>query len=104
MAQSIGAGAPWNLVTNRPKRFAAVLLCCPAGIHSLARASAAAPVPFWAFEGALKSGPFTRDAVEALTQSGGHPKFTVYPDLGHPIWNRMFAEPEIVDWLFAQSR
>jgi predicted peptidase len=104
VAQSMGAGAAWNLVTNAPDRFAAVLLCCPAGVRSLSRAAAAAPVPLWAFEGALGSGPYTRNVIEALEQRGGHPKFTVYPDAGHDIWNRVFAEPAIVEWLFAQSR
>jgi predicted peptidase len=97
--------ARWATVaTNQPERFAAVLPCCPAGFRSLARSSAAAHVPFWAFEGAINGGPSTRNVIDALKQSGGHPKFTVYPDAGHNIWDRAFAEPEIVKWLFAQSR
>ena len=104
VGQSMGAGGAWNLVTNRPDRFAAVLLICPAGFRSLERSAAAARVPFWAIEGALGSGPYTRNVVDALKHDGGKPKFTVYPDAGHEIWDRAFAEPELADWLFAQSR
>jgi predicted peptidase len=106
VGQSNGAGGAWNLVTNRPDRFAAVLFVCPAGLvwSGVARASAAARVPFWAIEGALDSGPYLQNVIEAIKQSGGHPKFTVYPDAGHEIWDRAFAEPDIAEWIFAQSK
>ena len=42
--------------------------------------------------------------VAALKAAGGQPRYTEYPRAGHDIWVRAFNEPEIVPWLFAQSR
>jgi predicted peptidase len=45
-----------------------------------------------------------RDMVAALKGAGATVKYTEYSDLSHDIWTRVFAEPELPEWLFAQRR
>ena len=104
LGQSLGATAAWNLATNNPDRFAAVLLVCPS-LRNVTRSSRAARLPLWVFQGDKDSLIVTtRELVDAVTRSGGRPRFTVYPNEGHDIWTRVFAEPGLVEWLFAQAR
>jgi predicted esterase len=63
-------------------------------------------VNVWTFHGEKDSMPVAnaREMVAALKAAGGDVKYTEYPDLGHEIWPRVFAEPELPAWLFAQRR
>ena len=108
IGQSVGGGAAWNLVMNKPERFAAVVLICPVMLHGVAPSSETAQVPLWVFQGQLDTAngaiATSRQVIDALKQLGGHPRFTMYPNAGHDIWTRAFADPELVQWLFAQAR
>ena len=42
--------------------------------------------------------------LAAFKAAGGVIKYTEYPDLSHDIWARVFAEPDLPEWLFAQRR
>ena len=44
----------------------------------------------------------SRRMVNALTRAGGKPRYTEYPNLGHDIWRRAFAERELASWLLSQ--
>ena len=64
-------------------------------------------MPIWAFHGdADETIPVTasRQMVQAVTRAGGSPRYTEYKGMGHDVWTRAFAEPGLVDWLFAQHR
>ena len=103
--QSMGGFGTWSLITKRPEIFAAALPLCGGGNPNLA--SRAAKIPIWAFHGDKdEEVPVneTRSMITALQIAGGNPKYTEYPGLGHEIWDRVFKEPEIVDWLFAQHK
>jgi predicted peptidase len=104
LGQSMGGGGAWNLVSNRPDRFAAAVLVCPA-IHGVERAASAVGVPMWVFMGDRDIlAPAARELVETLRRLGGTPRYTEYPGAGHEIWTRVFKEPELPGWLFAQTR
>jgi predicted peptidase len=101
--QSNGGYGVWDLITKRPALVAAAVPVCGGGDPD--RAARATAVPVWAFHGtADKSIPVTasRQMVAAITKAGGHPRYTEYPGAGHDIWTRVFAEPELIDWVFAQ--
>jgi predicted peptidase len=103
--QSDGGYGVWDLITKRPERFAAAIALCGGG--DPARAARAAAMPIWAFHGdADEVIPVTasRQMIAALTRAGGHPRYTEYHGMGHDIWTRAFAEPGLVDWLFAQHK
>lgn len=102
---SMGGSAAWDLVSRRPDRFAAAVPVC-GGVDAAGVASAAG-LPVWAFQGAkdeVVRAELPRRAVAALKAAGAAPKYTEYPDAGHDIWKRAYAEPGLFDWLFAQKR
>jgi hypothetical protein len=42
--------------------------------------------------------------IAAIRAAGGKPRYTEYPGIGHAIWDRVFSEPGLVEWLFAQHK
>ena len=103
--QSDGGYGTWSLVTQKPDLIAAAIPICGGGVAS--RAGRAAKVAIWAFHGSAdKVVPVaaSRQMVAALQKAGASPRYTEYKGLGHDIWMRAFAEPELVDWLFAQHK
>jgi predicted peptidase len=105
VGQSRGGIGVWDLITKRPDVFAAAVPVCAIG--DPARIAAAKDVKVWVFHGFKDVGmPIenARGMVAALKAAGGVVKYTEYPDLSHEIWARVFAEPELPAWLFAQRR
>jgi len=103
--QSMGGYGTWSLITKRPNLFAAAIPLCGGGNPSFA--AKAAKTPIWAFHGDVDDNvpvSETRNMIAALRKSGGNPKYTEYKGLGHEIWDRVFKEPGLVEWLFAQHR
>lgn len=121
---SLGGSGVWYMAARHPHRFAAVapmaaevvptggdqapadlarLLEGPDPYLSLARALG--PAPVWAFHGAADPEvPVTesRRMVTAL-QALQHPvRYTEYPETGHDCWDTAYADPNFVQWLFAQ--
>ena len=45
-----------------------------------------------------------RSMVELLRKAGGKPRYTEYPKLGHLIGPTVFADPDLLPWLFTQKR
>ena len=103
--QSNGGYGVWDLITKRPERFAAAIPVCGGGDPD--RAARAVPMAIWAFHGDADTIiPITasRQMIAAVRQAGGHPRYTEYRGAGHDVWTRAFAEPELLDWVFAQHR
>ena len=40
--------------------------------------------------------------IAAMKRSGGNPRYTEYKGVGHEIWETVFKEPDLEEWLFAQ--
>ena len=106
LGQSMGGKGAWILVSNKPELFAAAVLICPE--HSdITRVAPVATLPFWIFQGSADGVAFvtgSRALATALNAAGGHPRYTEYPNMGHEIWTRVFDEPTLAPWLFAQHR
>jgi len=105
VGQSRGGIGVWDLVTKRPDVFAAAVPVCAMG--NPAKVAAAKDVSVWVFHGLKDTGmPVTnaRDMVTTLKGAGATVRYTEYSDLSHDIWARVFAEPELPEWLFAQRR
>jgi predicted peptidase len=85
--------------------FAAAIFVCSIGAP-LNRAANVTRLPVWAFQGSEdKPGvTATRNMIKAIRKAGGHPRYTEYSGAGHEIWNRVFKEPGLVEWLFSQHR
>ena len=101
--QSNGGIGAWGLITKKPGLFAAAIPICGAGHTSIA--SRAAKTAVWAFHGETDdviSVTFSRKMVDAVKRAGGNPRYTEYKGIGHDIWELVFKERELGEWLFAQ--
>jgi predicted peptidase len=104
--QSNGGIGVWALLIEEPRLFAAAILVCSAGTFP-DKAAGIAQIPVWAFHGDSDTAASVngiRAMIAALRQAGGAPRYTEYQKAGHDIWERVFKEPTLVDWLFAQHR
>ena len=103
--QSMGGYGTWSLIAEYPEMFAAAIPLCGGGNAS--RAKNIVNIPIWAFHGgddeAVKVTE-SREMIEAVKQAGGNPKYTEYKGVGHSVWHQAFAEPELLNWVFAQKR
>lgn len=102
---SMGAFGAWSLIAYQPNRFAAIAPVCGGGDPMAVKPHA--HVPAWVFHGDKDPiVPLARSEamVEALKKNGGNVTFTVYPDAGHDVGTRTFADPKLYEWLLQQKR
>lgn len=102
---SMGGIGTFDLITRRPRLFAAAAPVCGAGDTS--KAEVIKHIPIWIFHGAedaAVNAKYSLDMVNALTKAGAHPGFTQYPEVGHFSWIAAYSDPMFMDWLFRQSK
>ena len=103
MGQSMGGAGTWNVIANRPRFFAAAVICC--GSRSTEDGTEAIDTPLWIFHGGSdKTVPVSvsRDRVTARRKAGGRPLYTEYAQVDHNVWEWAFTEPALVKWVFSQ--
>jgi predicted peptidase len=104
---SMGGYGSWYLGALWPERFAAVAPICGGGIvfHGFPkRVERLKNTPVWAFHGAKDDVVLLAESqkmVDALRESGGSVKFTIYPDAGHDSWTETYNNPELYSWLLS---
>ncbi|MCP4782386.1 MAG: prolyl oligopeptidase family serine peptidase [Fuerstiella sp.] len=102
---SMGGFGTWRLAAFTPQRFAAIAPICGGGEAYWARRFP--HLATWAFHGAKDTAvPLERsqEMVDALTEKGGQPRLTVYPEAGHDSWTATYSNSEFYEWLLAQKR
>jgi pimeloyl-ACP methyl ester carboxylesterase len=103
---SMGAIGMWEMVFREPDVFAAGIAVC-GGSYNPRAASQIAYIPFLVFHGSddpIVSVEDSRRTVKALQEAGGSVKYTEFEGADHMIWDRVYTDPEVIDWLFSQSR
>jgi predicted peptidase len=103
--QSMGGLGVWALLQAQPDRWAAALVLC--AFDNLTNLKGIARVPLWVFQGeADLTVPvdLVRQMVKDLKKSGAQPRYSEYHKVGHEVWLKAFAEPELVPWLATQKR
>jgi len=102
---SMGGFATWEALIRYPQKFAAAIPVCGGGdVNYVDRLR---DIPIWAFHGANDSTvpvQCSRSIIAMIEKAGGHPRYTEYPGVGHNSWDRAYAEPELLSWLFSQKR
>lgn len=101
---SMGGYGVWHLALKQPERFAALVPICGGGIPPLAHKLS--NMPIWAFHGSEdKVVPLSasQKMVDAVNESGGHAKLTVYDGVGHNSWNQAYGEAALYPWLLRQN-
>jgi predicted peptidase len=102
---SMGGYGTWDLASNYPHWFAAIVPICGGG--DVRRVRALKDTPVWAFHGMRDNViPIERslELVRALEKIDGNVKFTVYPEANHNSWSKTYANPELWEWLLNQKR
>ncbi len=102
---SMGGFGAWDLITRFPQRFAAAAPICGGG--DLAKAPAIAQVPIWDFHGGsdpVVTVELSRKMIAAIQGAGGQPLYSEYPLVGHDSWSNAYSEPQLLPWMFAQTR
>ncbi len=105
MGLSMGGMGVFELVRRKPGLFAAAIAIC-GGAHP-ATAAAISKTKWWIFHGAKDDvvlPRYSEQMVAALRKAGARVRFTLYPEANHNSWDPAFAEPGLLDWLFAQRR
>jgi predicted esterase len=104
---SNGAKGVWDLSSKRPDLFAAVLPMSGVGSDMTAMTDILVTTPLWQFQGGMDTNPSPGNSanwINALKSKGGDPRYTVYPELGHGVWNTAYAEPDFFSWILAQNK
>ena len=103
--QSMGGEGVWAALAARPGHFAAAIALC--GYGESWTIGRIVKTPMWVFQGAaddIVPVESAREWIAALRKAGGAPKYSEYPGIGHHVWDKAFAEPELLPWLSAQRR
>lgn len=103
---SSGGSGAWNVASNYPDRFAAVVPLCAGGgadINKLVESK----IPIWSFynqfdlEGVVRA---NQTMQENLITEGGSPLFTAYLQGGHDCWNKAYRSLALYRWMLEQTR
>lgn len=102
---SMGGMGTFEILRRKPSTFAAAFAIC--GGDNVANVKKYQHVPLWIFHGGLDdvvTPQFSFDVYRELKKLNHEPKFTVYLKANHNSWDTAFAEPELLPWLFSNSK
>lgn len=103
---SMGGMGTFEIVYRKPNFFAAAFSICGAGNPEATKAYAKT-TPFWVFHGAkddVVNPQSSVKMVDAILQNGGTPSFSLYANDNHNSWDSTFAEPQLLSWLFSNTK
>jgi len=108
---SMGGFGAYAIAIAHPDEFAAIVPVCGGGDPN--HLAVIAKIPIWIFHAAkdpsIRAG-YANNSVAALKRAGGHPRYTEYPasdffyPTAHYSWTAAYANSEMRDWLFQQSK
>jgi predicted peptidase len=105
VGQSMGGEGVWMTMAVAPGRFAAGIALC--GYGEAWMIERIAKIPAWVFQGDaddIVPVEHAREWIAALRKAGGAPRYSEYPGVGHQVWDKAFAEPDLLPWLSSQRR
>ena len=98
--QSMGGLGVWALLQSFPDRWAAALVLC--AYDNFTNARALVRIPIWVFQGdadLVVPVDLVRTMMKDLKKAGSRARYTEYHKVGHQVWVKAFAEPDLVPWL-----
>ena len=102
---SMGGTGTWLWSLANPQRFAAIVPVCGTGVTWFGGQLANTPV--WACHGEADDCVDVTESirmVQSIRRSGGKPRLSLYPGVGHNAWDNAYSDPEILEWILAQHR
>lgn len=104
---SMGGYGTAALAARQPERFAAAVPIC-GGLGSIFEGWALSSMPIWAFHGDIDDVVPKEESqrlVDMANRRGGeNARLTLYEGVGHGSWVPAYQDPELWQWLKAQSR
>ena len=103
---SMGGMGTFEILYRKPEVFAAAFAICGAG-NPETTAVYAKTVPMWIFHGAKDNVVDPQQSVtmvSSILKYGGTPNFSLFAKDNHNSWDSAFAEPELISWLFSNSK
>jgi predicted peptidase len=105
VGQSMGGLGVWSLLQMYRGRWAGAIVM--SAYDTFSDVPAIAEVPLWVFQGdADQSVPVSmvRAMMAQLKKAHANLRYTEYHKSDHEVWNKAFAEPDLLSWLSAQKR
>lgn len=105
VGQSMGGLGVWALLQNFPEKWAAAVVV--GSYDNFTNPGAIARVPLWLFQGDMDlTVPVEqiRAMVKQLKKINAPLRYTEYHKQNHEVWDKAFAEPELIPWAAAQKR
>ena len=100
---SMGGMGTFEIIHRQPDLFAAAVPICGGGDDKMF-SNKAARTPMWVFHGTednVISVQHSRTMVKRIKRINKGLRYTEYPGANHNSWDRAFAEPELLPWLFS---
>jgi predicted esterase len=106
---SMGGGATWQFIKQFPGYAAGATPMCNASMSmaNTQTVDSIQDIPIWYTQGGLDTDPYPATAtsfVNYLTSNGISVRYTLYPNLGHGVWNQHYLEPDAFTWMAQQNR
>ena len=103
---SMGGMGTYEIIYKRPEMFTAAFVICGGADPIIAKAY---PKGFniWIFQGEkddVVPPEYSKAMARAINTNGGNAKLSLYPNDNHNSWDSAFAEPELLPWLFDQTK
>ncbi|MEM9000583.1 MAG: alpha/beta hydrolase-fold protein [Bacteroidota bacterium] len=102
---SMGGMGTFELVQRNPRLFAAAFPIC--GGANPFTAKRLRKLDWWVFHGGadhVVPPKYSDMMVKALEEADAQVKYSRYKNVEHNSWENAFAEPELLSWLFSNSR
>jgi len=102
---SMGAMGTLELLRRKRNTFAAAISIC--GGDNTNNIKKYKSVPLWIFHGGkddIVDPAYSIAISERLKTVGDEVKFTLYPEANHNSWDKAFAEPDLLPWLFGHKK
>jgi predicted peptidase len=103
---SMGGMGTFELLYRRPNMFAAATPICGNGSTKFVDRYAN-KVPLWVFHGSddeVVNPRHSLKMVNAIIQSGGSPKMTLYENTAHGSWHNAFEETNFLKWIHSKTK
>jgi predicted peptidase len=105
VGQSMGGLGVWSLLQMHPDKWAGAIVL--AAYDNFTNPQAISRVPLWVFQGDQdQTVPVSvvREMMKQLKNIHANVRYTEYHKVEHDVWNKAFAEPELIPWLSSQTR
>lgn len=103
---SMGGFGTWDALEKNPRLFAAAIPICGGGNPKAAKLFKRVPIRIYHGDAddviKLNESQSMIDALDKAKATDA--KLTIYPGVGHNSWTQTYNNPEVMTWLFSQSK